>query len=126
MEHVTEAKFTESYRFMLDGARFYRDNRQWLFDGELLDPGRLGCAAKEVKFQRRGIYNPAGEYKTAMQPALPTVFHNVWKAPDGKIAAILVNWTREEQRYELATPNVSATGTIRPRSFTVIEAAAIQ
>ena len=120
MEHVTEAKFAESYRFMLDGARFYRENRKYLFDGEMLAPGRLECATKKVDFQRRGIYNAAGEYNTVTQPALPTVFHNVWKAHDGTIAAVLVNWSREEQSYSLVSSAGSASGVIPPMSYRCI------
>jgi len=117
MKHATEPKFAGQYRFMVDGARFYRDNRKWLFDGDLLDPGRLDCATKEVKFLRRGIYNPAGKFETAIQPALPTVFHNVWKAPDGEVVAVLVNWSREEQKYSLVCPAGSASGVIPPMSY---------
>ena len=121
IEHVTNPKFAESYRFMLDGARFYRENRKWLFDGELLDPGRLTCAAKEVKFQRRGIYNAAGKYETATQPALPTIFHNVWKAPDGTVAAVLVNWSREAQAYSLDCGAGTLRGVLPARAWRCVQ-----
>jgi hypothetical protein len=102
---------------MVDAACFYRDRRDFLFDGELLAPGSLGCATREVRFQRRGIYYKAGKYATVVQPALPTVFHNVWRAPDGRVAAILVNWTRESQPYRLDCPAGSAAGDIPARGF---------
>ena len=120
MEHTTNPKYAASYRFMIDAARFYRENRKYLFDGEMLDPGRLDCAAMKVDFQQRGIYSAAGEYATATQQALPTVFHNVWKAPDGSIAAVLVNWSREEQRYSLECPSGAASGTLKPLSFGLV------
>lgn len=114
LAHMTSPKFAAERRFMVDAARFYREHRAWLFDGEMLSPGRLTCATKEVKFQRRGIYNRAGEYGTAVQPALPVVFHNVWKSPDGRVAAILVNWSREPQAYSLTTSCGSRNGTVPP------------
>jgi hypothetical protein len=117
MKHTTEPEFAEDYRFMVDAARFYRDRRDFLFDGELLAPGSLECATREVRFQRRGIYYKAGKYATVVQPALPTVFHNVWRAPDGRVAAILVNWTRESQPYRLDCPAGSAAGDIPARGF---------
>lgn len=60
------------------------------------------------------VYNRAGEYGTAVQPALPVVFHNVWKSPDGRVAAILVNWSREPQAYSLTTSCGSRNGTVPP------------
>ena len=117
MKHTTDPEFAEDYRFMVDAARFYRDRRDFLFDGELLAPGRLECATREVRFQRRGIYHKAGQYETVVQPALPTVFHNIWRAPDGRVAAILVNWSRESQSYRLKCPAGSAAGNIPARSY---------
>jgi len=114
LEHMTSPKFAAERRFMVEAARFYHANRDWLFDGEMLCPGRLACATKEVRFQLRGIYSPAGEYDVAVQPALPVVFHNVWKSPDGRIAAILVNWSREPQPYALTTPYGACEGVIPP------------
>ena len=109
-------KYPADYRFMIDCARFYRDHRDFLFDGELRSPGRLACAVKKVDFQRRGIYHPAGRYVTVTQPALPTVFHNVWKSAKGEVAAILVNWSTVPQRFALTTPDGRAEGEIAARS----------
>ena len=53
---------------------------------------------------------------------LPTVFYNVWRSPDGRVAAILVNWTREPQDWKLESPAASGAGTLPPRSWTRIGA----
>ena len=117
LKHATEAKFAADYRFVVDTARFYRDHRAYLFDGEMEDPGTLTCATRRVAFAQRSIYSKAGEYRVAVQPALPTVLHGIWRAPDGRCAAILVNWTREPQPYDLVAPSGSAKGVLPPRSW---------
>ena len=117
LEHAESPKYAADYRFMVDTARFYAANRPHLFDGELLDPGRMTCATKRVDFASRRIYNPAGAYEVFVQPALPTVLHNVWRAPDGQVAAIMVNWTREPQSYRLETPDKCVSGVLAPRSW---------
>lgn len=119
MEHATLPKFAADYRFMVDTAKFYSQHREYLFDGELLCPGRMECARKKVKFASRGIYNRAGVYKEHVQPALPTVFHNVWRSPEGKVAAILVNWSKEPQKYKLLAPDMCVTGVIPARSWAI-------
>ena len=120
MNHAADARYAAEYGFMVESARFYRDHRKYLFDGELLNPGKLECAAREVRFQRRGIYHKAGSYGTVVQPALPTVFHNVWRAPDGSVAAILVNWSRESQSYRLDCPAGTSTGEIPALGWRVV------
>ena len=35
-------------------------------------------------------------------------------APDGRVAAVLVNWTRKPQPYELKTPDLTISGTLSP------------
>ena len=120
LEHTTSPKFATEYRFMIAAAQFYREHRKFLFDGELLDPGTLTCARKRVAFQRRGIYHLAGKYDVSVQPALPTIFHNVWRAPDGQTAAILVNWSRMEQPYVLDCPSGRTAGKLAPLSCEVV------
>ena len=46
--------------------------------------------------------------------SLPTIFHSVWRAPDCRVAAVLVNWTRKPQPYELKTPDLTISGTLSP------------
>ena len=119
LHHATNAACAAEYRFIRDTARFYHDNREFLFDGEMRSPGRLVCSRKKVPFAKVSVFD---EKVAAHESALPTVFHNVWRAPDGRIAAILVNWTREPQAWELATPDVLDGGVLPPRSWKRVEA----
>lgn len=120
LNNATDPRYREGYRFMIDTARFYHANRDWLFDGGMCDPGRLDCMTQKVEFLQRATYTKAGEYKVATH-VLPTVFHSVWKAPDGRIAAFLVNWSRQSQRYALTTPQLKAEGVLQARSWKRID-----
>ncbi len=75
------------------------------------------CATKKVSFLAATAYTRPHKAHAITQDALPTVFHSEWRAPDGRKAAILVNWTREEQAYDLQSPDVSAKGTLPPLSW---------
>lgn len=119
---ATDVRYAADYRFMIDVARFHHENRDLLFDGEMLAPGRLECATKAVDFLVRGIYAKEGDFKKVCENALPAVFHSVWRAPDGRKAAVLVNWTREEQSWHLDTPDVKGKGILPPRSLRVVDA----
>ncbi|MFA7173181.1 MAG: DUF6259 domain-containing protein [Kiritimatiellia bacterium] len=121
MSHMTEAKYAPEYRFMLETVKFYRANRDYLYDGEMLAPGKLDCAKKEVKFMRRGIYTKAGKYGVSIQPALPTVFHSVWSNAGGKGRAFLVNWSREGQAYALDCPAGKAKGVLGPLAWKTVD-----
>jgi hypothetical protein len=120
MEHATSPRFAADYAFMKDTARFYFDNRDLLFDGEMRAPGTLTCPTQRVVFLRRSSYTKPQDVKETVQNALPTVFHSVWRAKGGRTAAVLVNWSRAEQTFALETPDVSARGTIPPRSWKLV------
>ncbi len=121
MHHATNAAHAAEYRFIRDTAKFYHANREFLFDGEMRHPGKLACARRKVQFAKVSVFD---ERVSSHSSVLPTVFHNVWKSPDGKVAAILVNWTREPQDWTLATPEVSGGGKLPPRSWALVPAAA--
>ena len=101
MNDVANSRIAGDVRFVKDTARFYFDHRNFLFDGEMLSPARLLCNTKRVTFLRTSSYKRPHESKVSVQEALPVVFHSEWRAPDGRKAAVLVNWTKEEQRYRL-------------------------
>ena len=101
MRDVTNPRIAKDIQFMKDSAKFYHDHKDFLFDGEMLKPAKLTCATKRVPFLKTSSYKRPHESTECVQPALPTVFHSEWRAPDGRTAAVLVNWTREEQKYEL-------------------------
>jgi hypothetical protein len=104
-------------QFRKDSAKFYDGNRDFLFDGELLKPATLKCAAKRVEFLATSCYKRVKDSATYVQEALPCVFHSEWRAKDGRKAAVLANWTRETQTYELHFEGVKKTGTLAPLSW---------
>lgn len=118
--HFTDPDSAGNFRFIVETARFYRDNREYLFDGTMLNPGKLECAAPETKLFIRGIYTKPSEAREIVTRS-PAILHGIWKSPEGKIAAILCNWTREEQAYSLATPDIIRKGVIPARSWIKIE-----
>ena len=106
---------------MVETARFYHAHREWLFDGEMLAPGKMACATQAVDFMCRKTYAKKGEYSVVRQPALPTVMHSVWRAPDGRMAAVLFNWSRKPQAYELRTPDIVSSGAVPPRTWQFVQ-----
>jgi hypothetical protein len=121
LEHATSPRFAYDYAFMKDTARFYHDNSDLLFDGEMRAPGRLECPTQRVVFLRRSSYTKPDQVKEAVQDALPTVFHSVWRSKGGRMAAVLVNWSRKEQTYNLDSPDVKSSGTIPARSWLLVK-----
>lgn len=117
LHHATNAAYSAEYRFVCDTARFYHDNRRFLFDGEMRHPGTLACAKARVSFAKVSVFD---EKVSSHVSELPTVFHNVWRAPSGETAVILVNWTRKEQPWKLSSPEVSGEGVLAPRSWKLI------
>ena len=120
MKDVANPRVAGDIEFMKDSAKFYFDNRDFLFDGELLRPARLKCGTKRVEFLSASCYTRVKDSRTYVQEALPCVFHSEWRAKDGRRAAVLVNWTREEQGYEISSPDVSAAGVLPPRSWKLV------
>ena len=117
MRDVTNPRVAKDVQFMKDSAKFYHDNKDFLFDGEMLRPAKLACAAKRVAFLKTTSYTRPHKSKECVQNALPCVFHSEWRAPDGRKAAVLVNWTRDEQKYELDFDGVKRSGTLSPLSW---------
>ena len=117
MKDVANPRIAHDIRFMKDTVRFYHGNRDFLFDGEMLKPARLECAAKRVEFLQTSSYKRPHRSKSCTQQSLPAVFHSEWRAPDGREAAVLVNWTREPQRYSLDFGTVRKAGAIPPLSW---------
>ena len=116
IHHATNAAFAAEYRFIRETAKFYHDNREFLFDGEMRHPGRLECARRRVAFAKVSVFD---EKVTSHASVLPTVFHNIWRAPDGHVAAVLVNWSRDPQPWKLESPEISGAGVLSPRSWHV-------
>ena len=117
MKDTENSRIASDIQFMKDSARFYFDHRDYLFDGELLRPAKLDCAAKRVEFLSASCYKRVKDSTTYVQEALPCVFHSEWRAKDGRKAAILVNWTREAQEYELDFDGKKKKGMLAPLSW---------
>ena len=105
---------------MKDSAQFYHDHKNFLFDGEMLKPAKLTCATKRVEFLKTSSYRRPHESNACVQPALPCVFHSEWRAKDGREAAVLVNWTREEQAYDIEFEGVRRRGKLPPLSWRLL------
>ena len=83
-------------------------------------PGRLVCARQPVELFCRGIYTKPKNVRVVRHPAHPAILHSVWRAKDGRVAAVLCNWTRKEQAYDLAAPDIAAAGVLPARSWRIV------
>ena len=117
MSHFDDPRYAADFAFVVDTAKFFFENRDLLYDGTMCAPGTLDCASQPVDIFVRGIYTKPGEGRVVRQPTARTVLHSVWRAPDGRVAAVLCNWTREPQPFALSTPDITASGTIPARSW---------
>jgi hypothetical protein len=73
-------------RFMQKWVTLYHgEGRPWLMYGQLLHPPKLACAT--IMYRDR---------------LTPAVFHNAFRSPDGKVAVVLANATRERQEVTLS------------------------
>ena len=70
-----------------------------------------------MEFLSASCYKRVKDSTTYVQEALPCVFHSEWRAKDGRKAAILVNWTREAQEYELDFDGKKKKGMLAPLSW---------
>ena len=120
MRDVANPRLAKDIQFIKDSAKFYHDHKRFLFDGEMLAPAKLMCATRRVAFLQTSSYRRPHESKVCVQNALPCVFHSEWRAPDGRKAAILANWTREEQKYELEFDGAKKPGTLQPLAWACV------
>ena len=121
MSHFDDPRYADNFGFMVDTTKFYHANLDFLYDGVMCAPGKLECAVQPAELFIRGIYTKPEKARVVRHPALATVLHGVWRAKDGRVAAVLCNGSRTEQRYSLSTPDISASGTIPARSWRLIE-----
>lgn len=94
LEHSGDSRVKPLYNFICEGAKFYHANRQFLFDGEMLDPESLECDKIEVAFSQRMIFTREEQLRTVVK-RLPAVLHSRWRDPEGHEALILCNYTGE-------------------------------
>ena len=120
MSHFDDPRYAGNFKFTVDTAKFYHANLDFLYDGTMCAPGRLLCARQPVELFIRGIYTKPEKARVVRHPSHPTVLHSVWRAKDGRVAAVLCNWSRKEQVYDLATPDIAAAGILPARSWRIV------
>ncbi|MCX7010785.1 MAG: hypothetical protein NTY53_26680, partial [Kiritimatiellaeota bacterium] len=78
-------------------ALYHGEGRPWLEFGRMLHPPPLACAANSYQALSRGKKDSV----VRTERALPAVFHNAFRAPDGTEAVVLANPTLEPQHVTL-------------------------
>jgi hypothetical protein len=114
--HFSEPRMAGDIAFLVELCRLYHREREFLLWGEMLPPGKLECRSHETVFLQRFVFTLPGE-ETYLRRAFPAVFHSAWQAPDGRRAAILVNYTREPAAVSYQPAGglqVDAAGSVRP------------
>ena len=105
MENLSNPQVRPLYDFLCRSAKFYHTHRDFLFDGEMLDPETLECDIVEVSFNQRMIFTKEAQLRSVTK-SLPAVLHSRWRAKDGRELLVLCNYTTEPR-----------TATWRNRSF---------
>jgi len=106
-----DPEFADARRFLIECARFYRDHREFLFDGEMLDPEEFRCREREVVFLVRMIFTREGEEKE-LRRTFPAVLHSRWRSPAGETMLVLVNYSASEETWSFR----GSSGVIAPHS----------
>lgn len=94
LEHTENPRMRPLYEFLCRSAKFYYQHRDFLFDGEMLDPEGLSCDTIEVAFNQRMIFTKEAQLKSVTK-SLPAVLHSFWRAMDGREMLMLCNYTTE-------------------------------
>ncbi len=115
MKHLEEKQFVKEYEFIRETARFYYDNRNFLYDGVMLHPGDLKCDSIPVSFSGRGIFTKENDFRDCVHE-YPALLHSVWQSPDGTPALFLANYTNEKRAYQFG----GISGEAAPRSYTKV------
>jgi hypothetical protein len=110
--HCQEPEFAGLYRFIIDTAKFYHANREYLFDGTMLSPDGFKCDEREVEFMVRTIFTKK-ENSRIIKKAVPAVLHSCWQAPSGEKVLFAVNYTGAKQRWEY----LGKSGVLMPQSW---------
>jgi hypothetical protein len=92
-------------RFMRKWVTLYHgEGRPWLAYGRLIHPPKLACAT--ITYRDRPT---------------PAVFHNAFRSPDGKVAVVLANATREPQAVTLSRHGKSLPLTLEPDDVLLVK-----
>ncbi len=85
------------------------------FDGEMLPPPALNCAAVPVDFISRTIYTKREDIRT-FRKKISAVVASDWRAPDGREAVVVVQLHPEEQHGTVNGDQFA----ILPRSYKIL------
>jgi len=97
MDIINNPEFADDYQWILTIARFYYENRQFLYDGRMLNPAGFTCDMHNVRFLQRYLFTTEANMKM-VERQRPVILHSIWKAPDGTTGLVMINYTRKEQR----------------------------
>ena len=119
-EHFDNPKYKNEIEFMLQTARFYYENRDFLLHGELLDPGKLETEKVEVNFLVRMIFTADGEDESCSKHML-SLMHSVWRNHQGKEVIIIANYTSQPRKFKWSGNEKSISGKIEAHKYMKVE-----
>ena len=112
---LTDPAFRPIRDFILETARFFHDNQEFLFDGRMLSPAGFSCGKSEVVFWPRMIFTKEKECRE-IRKELPSLLAALWESPDRSKALFLGNYTGKTQEWSMN----GQYGTVPPRSYAKI------
>lgn len=102
MEHTDpNGRYAEFYDFLVRICRFYYENREFLYDGKMLDPSGFVTEETEVSFMQRFIFTTRENGRTYTHK-LPAVLHSLWESPSGEKALFVINYTGKPRKFSYA------------------------
>ena len=101
--HWQDPRLAGELAYLLEVARFYHAQREFLLWGELLPPATVECPEREITFLQRFIFTAPGE-ETYLRRVQPLVFSSCWRSPAGELAAMLFNYAREDVALTFTPP----------------------
>jgi hypothetical protein len=94
----------EEMAFVLQLAQLRQQARKYLLDGTLLRPPAFEVPTAEIQMSRLSIYAGQQGALRTFQKTCPLVLSAAWRAPDGAIAAALVNIADTTHKVTLTIP----------------------
>ncbi|MBQ7650744.1 MAG: hypothetical protein IJS15_07275 [Victivallales bacterium] len=114
--HFDNPELADEMRFILDSAKIYGDNRDFLYSGTMLSPDGFDCESKEIQFLQRGIFTTEKTSGVTTR-RLPCILHSFWQSQDGRRALFMANITQSPQAWSFQGKN----GSIAPRSYLKVD-----
>ena len=104
-------RYGEFYKFLIMICRFYYNNREFLYDGNMLDPSDFETDEISVDFMQRAIFTTRQNGKIITRK-LPSILHSIWQSPAENKALFVINYTGREHTFKYK----NITMTMPPRS----------